>query len=453
MIRFLLALLVALIPALGQAASPTASREVSPGGIAYTLLHLPGNKDVAVAAAWPTDWAYRAGVNHAAPVIGTKLILSGGAKGYPAGKAIERFADLKADASLYLAAEDHVIGEIVVRRKNLMPAIEIANAHLRAPALDKKWFTRIRDGVAQKLAAARARPFHAGFDAVRWAVFGNQPLRNALSLDAPGVFRNLTRADIVKWHHETITRHPEAVVVSGDIDAEMAGKVVDSLFAGLPDTTPKISRRVKADFSPRRILLHMPDAKTTTLAFIAPLPPTRLGGDEGDLVLTSALSGEKGVLFDAVRTRLRASYGFSAGFSNYTRELRVFFILGQVEPGKLAAVEQAVRKAYADFRKSGPSGNLARRKAPLKANFQKLPTLSMAIARTELQTALDGFPPGRALKIVEDLDALTKDDLRKRLASAFPAADDFIVIAVSPDKNALPGVCVISEPRQAADCR
>jgi len=453
MIRVFLALLVVLIPALGRAAGPTASPEVSPGGVAYTLLHLPGNKDVAVTAAWPTDWAYREGVNQAAPIIGAKLILSGGAEGYPPGKAIERFADLKAEASLYLSAEDHVIGEIVVRRKNLMPAIEIANAHLRAPALDNKWFTRIRDGVAQNLAAARARPFHAGFDAVRWAVFGNQPLRNALSLDAPGVFKNLTRADIVKWHRETITRHPEAVVVSGDIDAEMAGKVVDTLFEGLPDTTPAISRRVQADFMPRRILLHIPDAKTTNLAFIAPLPPTRLGGDVADLVLSGALGGEKGVLFDAVRTRLRASYGFSAGFSNYTRELRILFILGQVEPGKLAAVEQAVRKAYADFRKSGPSGDLARRKAPLKARLQKLPTLSMAIARSELQSALDGYQPGAVLKLVDDLDAVTEDDLRKRLANAFPAADDFIVIAVSPNKNALPGACVISEPRQAADCR
>jgi predicted Zn-dependent peptidase len=453
MIRFLFALVVVLLPALGRAEPPTASAETSPGGIAYTLLHLPGNKDVAVTAAWPTDWAYRAGVNQAAPIVGTHLILSGGADGYPAGEVIETFADLKAEARLYLSAQDHVIGEIVTRKENLSEAARIANAHLRAPTLDEGWFARIRDGVEQNMAAARARPSHAGFAAVRWAVFGDQPLRNSLSLDAPGVFRDLSRADVAAWHRETFTRNPEAVVVAGDIDAAAAGRAVDALLAGLPDTTPDISRRVRADFTPRRILLHLPDAKATSLAFIAPLPPTQEGGELEDLILTGALGGQRGVLFDAVRTRLRASYGFSAGFSNYTRELRVLFMAGEVEPDRLTEIERTVHAAYAGFRKDGPEGKLAARKAPLRARFAKMPDFVLDVTRSELQSALDGHAPGRALGLAAEVDSVTQESLRARLVGAYPETDDFIVIAVSPDANALPDACVITVPQQASGCR
>lgn len=453
MIRFLLAFLIVLVPTFGQAETPTASAEISPGGIAFTLLHLPGNKDVAVTAAWPTDWAWREGVNQAAPIVGTQLILSGGAEGYPAGEVIETFADLEAEARLYLSAQDHVIGEIVTRKENMPAVVAIANAHLRAPTLDEGWFARIRDGVAQNLAEARARPSHAGFEAVRWAVFGDQPLRNALSLDAPGVFRELTRKDVAAWHRETFTRRPESVVVAGDIDAEAAGRAVDALLAGLPESAPEISRRVRADFAPRRILLHQPDARKTILAFIVPLPPTRMGGEAEDLILTGALGGQRGVLFDAVRTRLRAAYGFAAGFRNYTRELRVLFMAGEVEPGRLAEVERVVREAYAAFRKAGPEGDLAARKAPLRARFAELPDFSLRVARAELQSALDGQAPGRALKLAAEVDAVTEESLHARLDDAFPVTDDFIVIAVSPDANALPDACVITVPQQAAGCR
>ncbi|GGY08122.1 hypothetical protein GCM10007160_39350 [Litchfieldella qijiaojingensis] len=48
--------------------TPAASSEVSPGGIHYTLIHVPEGDDVAMHVAWPTDWAYREDTNKAAAV-------------------------------------------------------------------------------------------------------------------------------------------------------------------------------------------------------------------------------------------------------------------------------------------------------------------------------------------------------------------------------------------------
>lgn len=450
-ILFLFATLLAL--AACKEEGPTASVEISPGGVEYTLLHMPEHEDVTIHIAWPTDWAYRPDTNKAAPVIGTQLILAGGAEGYPAGDVVEQFADLNSEGNIYMAVNDHVIGELTFERREMDETIAIANAHLRTPTLDPIWFDRIREGTAQTMAEARARPAHAGFDAVRWAVFGKQPLRLALSLDEPGVFDDLTREDVVAWHSETFAPAPQAIVVAGGIDAADAGAAIDALLRGLPNATRSVTQEAAPDYTPRRILLHIPDAQTSTLSFIAQLPPTRLGGEMEDLILVHALGGDdQSVLFEAVRTELRASYFFGAGIGNYTRDQRILFLSGEVETARLADVERVVRDGYAAFLQSGPSGELEPRKAALAASFAEMQDFVVDQALSELQSALDGSDAGRSFHLTTELQAVTESTLMDRLSSAFPHAEDFIVIAVSPDADALPGACVIRAPAEAADC-
>jgi predicted Zn-dependent peptidase len=442
--------------------SPVASVETSPGGIVYTLISLPDQDDVTIQVAWPSDWAYRPATNKAAPWVGPELMLAGGAEEYPAGEVSERLADLNAEGALYVAGNDHVMGELTVDGEHMPELVEIANAHLRAPTLDQHWFNRIRDGYAQNLAEARLQPSAAGFDAVRWAVFSEHPLRNALALDQPGTFESFTVNDIAAWRAETFTRHPSAIVVAGGIDTAAAGEALDTLFAGLPekssDASPDESEagfvpNLTPDFSPRRILLHLPDAEVSSLAFIAPLPPTRLGGEMEDLLLILALgSDDQSVLFKAVRDELRASYGFGAGIDNYTREQRILVMAGEVDTESVADAERRVREAYASFRQTGLKGDLADRKASLEAGFSKLGDFVIDQARTEIQSTLDGFEPGQSLTLIEELAAVTEQSVMERLNDAFPAHDDFIVMAVSPDADALPGACVISAPREAAGC-
>lgn len=431
--------------------SPTASNEVSPGGIEYTLIHMPENDDVAVNVAWPTDWAYRENTNQAAALVGSELILVGGAKGYPAGEVGERLADLNAEGSLYGVANDHIVGELIFERDDISEVIEIANAHLREPLLEQALLSRIRDEIEQGVTEERAPPAAAGFEAVRWAVFGEQPLRNALSLHDLDALDELTQDDIIAWRAETFTRSPEAVTVAGAIDAKAAGAALDALFEELPEQRREVQQTVSPDYTPRRILLHMPEAEVSMLAFIAPLPPTQEGGEVEDLLLTHALGGDdQSVLFDAVRTQLRASYGFGAGVNNYTREHRFLFMAGEIEVNQVAETEAVVREAYTTFRTNGLEGDLADRKAPLASHFSEMAALVTVQANSALESALDGHPPGRSLN--EELEAVTESSLNERLDKDFPNVDEFIVIAVSPEADALPEACVINAPREAADC-
>jgi predicted Zn-dependent peptidase len=450
--HLVLAAFVLVLPTGCREEKPAAFAETSPGGIAYTFLRIPDAKDVAIQIAWPSDWALREGVNQAVPYIGADLILSGGAEGYPAGEVGETLADLEVEAYLSVSTE-YVLGELIAPKEHLAEAVKIANAHLRAPALDQGWFNRIQQGFAAKMAEVAALPATRGFAAIRWAVLGDAPLRRALSVDPPEQITAATRDEVAQWHRQTLVRNGAKIVIAGALDADAAGTALDALLAGLPEGSGPTATAPKADFRPRRILLHVADAPTSLLAFIAPLPPTRDGRESDDIVLVSALGGDdQSVLFDAVRTKLRASYGFEASIDGFTRDLRFLAFVGEVETAKIAEAETVVRTAYADFRKTGPTGDLAERLSPLFANAERMSKLPGAASVTALMALLDGQDPGLALDLKSVLTKVDAATLQSRLTTAFPAPDAFIVLAVSSDVNALPGACVIDTPADAARC-
>lgn len=452
MIRFALALpLVFGLSFCEGDKTPVASDQTSPNGMPYRLIQMPDNDYAAILAAWPSGWGWQQGRHPAAPFVGADLILAGGAEGYPAGDVVERFADMDGEGRLHATA-DHLYGRVVSKTQDFDEAITIANAHLTRPSLDTDWFDRIRTGLAQNMSEAQSQPMHQGFNALRWAVMGDHPLRAMLSLDDAAQFDTLSPEDMRAWHQSTVTAQPEAVVVLGDLSPDKAGAALDQLFAGLPAGQAG-QRDIALDYRPRQILLHLPDATEAHLAFIAPLPATRNGGDLEDLILATSLGGnEDSVLFASVRDGLRASYSFNAGIGNYSRENRFLVMTGALEAAKLADAVDVVRSAYAGFHMAGPDGDIADLVAPYREAFAQNQGYVVDQGRMELETALDGYPTGHSLSLVALADALTLTDLRDRLQTHWPQPEDFVIMAVSPDATALPGACVIARPEDAQDC-
>jgi zinc protease len=430
-----------------------ATTETSPGGIEYARLYIPKAEDVAIQIAWSSTWALRSDVNQAVPYIGTDLILAGGAEGFSPGEVVETFADLNAEGTMWVTA-DHLHGQLIAPKDNLDKAIEIAAAHLAKPTMDQGWFDRIQQGFATNMAEANSQPANRGYDALRWAILGDTPLRKALSVDPPEMITAATRAEILDWHQETVNQTGAKIVIAGDISTEVAGKAVDALLSRLPEGATVASTAPTSDFSPKRILLHVPEAQTSTLVFMGSLPPTREGGEFEDLLLAVALGGDdKSVLFDAVRTGLRASYGFGAGLEAYSRDLRVLTLTGEVETAKLAEAEKIVRTAYAGLLDAPKLDDLTARKEPFKANGEQTAIKPGAASFSALMAILDGQDANLALTLPLLLDKVTTETIEARAASAFPKAEKLIVLAVSPDAAALPGACVITSPAEAVNCQ
>ena len=184
------------------------------------------------------------------------------------------------------------------------------------------------------------------------------------------------------------------------------------------------------------------------------MPPSRDGKEMEDAILSAALGGnDRSVLFKVVRTDLRAAYGFNAGVGSFTRDIRVLSMRGEVETAKLAETELAVRKAYAEYLLSGPSGDLGLWKAPFAENSDKLKQSPDSLASTALSSMLDNQPASRSLNLGNELKAVTAETLNARLKQAFPKPDGFLMIAISPDANALPGACVVESIQEVSKCQ
>ena len=450
MIRFALTLPLLLSLSFCEAdKTPIASDQISPNGTPYRLIQMPGNDYAAILAAWPNDWAWAEGRNPVAPYIGAQLILAGGAEGYPAGDLVKRFADMDDNGELHVY-EDHLYGFLAAKKKDWSEAISIANAHLTRPSFDPDLFNRFRTAAEQAIAELQSQTKHQGLLALEWAVLGDHPLRAFRALDDPDQFAELTFDDLRAWHSATLTAQPEAVIVAGDVTPDQAGATLDALLAGLPNGKSG-PREMVLDYRPRQILLHLPDATEAQLSFIAPLPASFSGLE--DYILAAALGGsEDSVLIASVRDGLRASYSFNAGIGLFSDENVFLMMTSALETVRLAETVNVVRDAYADFRDAGPEGDIMNLVASYRSAFKRNQNHVLEHGRMALGFALEGLATGDEMRLPDLADALTMADLRNRLQDHWPKAQDFVILAVSPDADALPGACVITRAQDAKDC-
>lgn len=411
-----------------------------------------GVTDITITMAWRMDWAFGADRNPAVPYVAAEAILSGGTSELAPQDVLELFNDKNAFGQLYVRA-DHAIGEISFPKEHVDDVISIASEMLTSPQFDQGWVDRIKQGFLANQSQTQLAISSEMWAVTRQAILGETPLNDFLTLPDLTVIQDVTVEELRRWHAETLVQNGVTISVTGAISAEDAGKAIDQLLAGLPVGQEKAAPVVDADFTPKTILLHLPHAEKTTLGLVGQLPATTDGGDLADLLALSYFGRSGGgPLFDAVRTDLRASYGFEAGYSNYDRGTRIMFIAGEVETEKLAEAADLVRTTYEAFRTAPDlTGFDELRRGIAEGTAQNALYVDVA-ARMILELALDGRDPSDAPRLGALMESISAQDVQERLASAFPAGDDLIVVAASPDASALPGACVITEIEQVAQC-
>ena len=324
---------------------------------------------------------------------------------------------------------------------------------LKSPQFDQAWIDRIKQGFLANQTQSQAQTANQMWAVARLAVLGETPLNDFLSLPNIPVISDVSVDDLRRWHAETIVQNGVIISVTGAISRDDAGKAVDQLLSGLPEGQAQATHNVDTNFEPKTLLLHLPDAEKTTLGLMGQLPPTAEGGDLTDLLALSFFGRSgSGPLFDAVRTDLRASYGFQAGSTNYDRATRIMFIAGEVETEKLAEASELIRTTYESYRTAPDLTGLDDlRRGMAEGTAQNVLYVDVA-ARTMLELALDSRDPSDAPRLGELLENVMALEVQERLASVFPSGDDLIIVAASPDASALPGACVITKIEQVAQC-
>lgn len=430
------------------------SSHVSTAGHSFQLMPITekGVTDVMVSAAWATDWLNNSQNNTWVPGLAAEMMLSGGTDTLSPADVLDLLEDKNAYGYIRPTA-DIIYAEVEFPNNHRNAVLPVLADMFQEPVFDPAWFERITAQASDQ--ARQDMPLHMRmWEGSRYAIFAQSPQAAFLNgndrtaLDA-------VRIDALRsWHAETFAAPPVALVVTGAVNAEDAGEIIDTLLP--PPSGKDAETFVAAPLSlpDRMIYLHDPAAEKSVLGFLGTLPSTRDGLDGVDLVAANLFAGgPDSPLFDAIRTDLGASYGMSMELVNYSRSQRGFVITGEIDSTKMPLVRDAVLRAYGDFRAAPDLGGLEGTTQRIADNIRQNTVYVSSSATIIRELILDGRDPQDYHSIADDLAAITADDVILRLQSAFPEAGDLAVFAAGPDPQAFPDACVITAPEQALECR
>lgn len=425
----------------------------SPAGHKFAFLQRPDANIVAIQVAFPMDWALQTGRNPAVPSIAAEVMTTGGAEGYLPEQVLEGFQDMGAEAFLYPELTT-LRGGLNVPPEQVDGAVTLANAVLRAPRFDPAWMARSKDGLIANMAAYNMQSAAQGQYALRLSMMGDTQFTESQVLTDGAGIRAVTREMLLDWHKQTVTQGNVLVAVAGPISAKDAGIAVDKLLDGLPKSDQDFVDPPVPAYQPRQILLHLPRAEKTTLTLMAPIPKSDGTSDFIDILGAVALGGDdQSLLYKAIRTDLRATYGMAAGLDMYSRTRRVLVMSGEVETAQTAAVRDVVVKTYGDMAgKPLDEATVTRWRDVFSDGFEQLTDDTTNRATTMVEAMLYGLDPLSFEQSPQWIAALSPASVQARYAKDYPNAADLTVIAVSPDANALPGACVITAPREVLNC-
>ena len=426
----------------------------SPGGFTFNLLEIrdEGDTDVSLQIAWPTDWTYDATRNQAVPHVATEVLLAGGTQTRSPQQILEFFEDSNAEG--YISSlPDYVVGELFFTDQNRAEVIAVAAELLSAPTISPDWMDRTKTSLQGRHKEINATAANRMWSAGRHAVFGDTPLVQYLGLGTSTDIANVNIPAIEAWHADTFTQTEAAIAIVGAISAEEAGGYVDTLLSGLPKGTPKQSNTTLGDYSPRTILLHDPSATKTSLGFLTNLPHVSDGQGYADMLLTEYLgqSGD-GPMFNKVRTDLRATYRVEVGVTNYNNANRLMYVAAEVDDARLAEIRDAIVETYEAFRTTGKITDYEDHRQGIADYMAEEMEYFDVAAFAILLRGLRGQDQAIVPTMAEHVLSYEQGALKERLLSHYAAGADLVVLAVSPNADALPGACVITDVTEAADC-
>lgn len=444
-------------PAEAQDAEPVVvSVETTEAGFDFHYAKIEKADDTAIVVTWPSDWIRR-GKPVAVPYVGVDLMLGAGAGERDAATMAADFQDLQAAGDLDATA-DHVWGSLVVPPQHLMAAASLGRDVLVEPHLDDRWRQRLQRDMKGNQQEVHQRVASQSWDVVRRFILGNGAFNDFLTLRPVSLIDEASLAKIEDWHRATFDRDGMEITAAGPVEPDVVAEAIDRLLGDLPsgDGKPPGAAKTQSHFEGKTVLLHKPDAEKSLIAMIGPMPSTREPGYFLDNFATLALSGgQQSRLFDAVRTRLRASYGPAAGVEGYDRDTRYIRFNAEIEDRHLKEAFDAFRDAYEALRVDGiTTEEFDRIRDALVSDLEEAEKRPAFMARLLMDFLLDDDPLiDRADELPDVIEDATLDEVNMSLRERLPAFDDMVRIVTTPNDEAIDADCIISSVAEVDRCR
>ncbi|GAM98506.1 peptidase, M16 family [alpha proteobacterium U9-1i] len=321
----------------------------SPGGIDAWLVSDSTVPMIVLHAYWQGGSATEPSSNVGITGVMTDM-LTEGAGDLDANAFKERLQDLNMSLG-FSSGWDGVGMSLVTLTENRDAAFEMARVALMQPRFDAAPLERIKRQITIGL---RTRESNAGYIA-------NLALDQALIPDHPYARRinaenvaALTRPALLARRAALFTRSGLMLTIVGDIDAETAGRLIDSTFGSLPLTRPA-SEPPLAEIRPATPLIVRALPQPQSLVLFAAPGIQDEDPDWTALVVANYIIGGGGFssrLMDQVREQRGLVYGISTGPS--VRDYSAF-IRGsaQTENGDVRQAIEVIRAELARFHAEG----------------------------------------------------------------------------------------------------
>ena len=270
-------------------------------------------------------------------------------------QAFKELLEQKAIGMGFSVDMDDFSGRLLTTRENMDTAFKLLNMALTKPRFDAEDVQRTK---AQMLTALKRQVEHpSGILALAAAkeIFGEHPYaRNPIG-DAK-VIKNISKAQLQNFVQNHISRSNLMIGIAGDVSEEEAGKIVDKIFANLPENGRIVFvREAELTFDGRVKNINQPSAQI--ISSFATKGIARQHPDFYPLYIANHILGGAG-LNSRLSVAARENEGLTYGLETYlSMQDKAPLIRGgfSATPENFNRVVEIVKKQWAKMAKDGVS--------------------------------------------------------------------------------------------------
>lgn len=426
--------------------SPKMTRHISPAGHEFFYVPMADAKRTAVAVTWKSGLPTGPGIHEASARLGIDLMLSGGAGGLPPDEISADFEDLDAGSRLWVQPGE-IRGFVVAPNDQLVSAAKIANLVLTQPDLDERWLEREKRNLIRDTRIRNATATGLAWSLAREITLDDHPYKRFWTAAPADGVRDISAPQLSVWHQDAFGTADLVITAAGAADPAGVASAIDLALAGLPATAGAHPLEFAGPtIRPGTIVLHDPDSPKSLIMALGELPGTAGGDDAVYRIATAVLGlGKQSRLFKAIRSQLRAAYGFGAGIETMTRNHRLIRMGGEVDTALLPQALEAMRQSYEAFRLNGISQEefpVAR--ASYLQRIEQGLRRPAGVATMLMENRLNARSAEEFEQLSAHIGSLERMAVNDTIRAAYPPYEQLLKIVVTPDADAIPDACVIT---------
>ena len=406
-------LVLALSAGFALSASATKiERITSPGGIEAWLVREPSVPLVAMEFAFrggsSQDPADKPGLAHMVTTL-----LDEGAGDLDSRAFSERLED-KAIELKFIAGRDTITGSLRTLVDHRDEAFGLLKLALTAPRFDPDAVERMRAAILAELRRQSTRPSDLA-DRQWWeTAFPGHPYGHAIQGTVASV-EAITAADLKAYIDRIFARDTLKIGIVGDIDAEAAGRLIDSVFGALP---AQAKLTPVPDVEPQALGRRVPvklDVAQASLVLggkgLARLDPDYMAAYLVNHILGGGSFTSR--LYHEVREKRGLAYSvYSMLFP--LKHTAAFFVMTGTRADRANETIDVIESEVRRIAQEGPTADeLAKAKSYVKGSYALAFDTSPKIANQLVQIQLDKLGIDYIDRRIAMIDAVTLDDAKR----------------------------------------